>query len=126
MLNAPANSPEHRKAHAADQQRTDITFFPLTMPITAGAGSMAVTVAMAANLRQDAHDNYIVSHLSPVAGICAVFIIVGICYNVADVIFRKLGETGTSVVTRLAAFILLAISVNVVWSGARSLILTLH
>jgi multiple antibiotic resistance protein len=127
MLNAPDTPAEHDAINSGNNRyNTDITFFPLTMPITAGAGAMAVTVALAANLSQDGHENYIISHLSATRGILAVFSVVGICYAFADRIFLKLGTTGTNVVTRLTAFILLAISVGIVWSGIKTLILSIH
>ena len=126
MLNAPATPAEHDAIDQNDIEREDITFFPLTMPITAGAGAMAVTVALAARIGQDAHENLVVGYVSAVVGILAVFTVVGICYAFADRIFLKLGTNGTNVVTRLTAFILLAISVSIVWSGVRTLILSLH
>jgi multiple antibiotic resistance protein len=126
MLNAPATPNEQEAISSAKQSGNDITFFPLTMPITAGAGAMAVTVALAANINLDAEQNNLVSYLGATLGIIAVFSVVGICYALADRIFLKLGKTGTSVVTRLTAFILLAISVGIVWSGLRTLILSLH
>ena len=50
---------------------------------------------------------------------------VAVCYRFADTIFRRIGEAGTNVVTRLTAFILLAIGVEIVWGGLKPLILPL-
>jgi hypothetical protein len=44
------------------------------------------------------------------------------CYRYADLILRRLGATGTSVVIRLTAFILLCIGVQICWNGIHSLI----
>ncbi len=126
MLNQPATPSEHNAINDESRQREDIAFFPLTMPITAGAGAMAVTVALSARISQDAHEHAIIAYLSATCGIVAVFTVVGICYAFADKIFLKLGTTGTNVVTRLTAFILLAISVGIVWSGVSAMILSLH
>jgi multiple antibiotic resistance protein len=38
---------------------------------------------------------------------------------------RKLGRTGAVIVTRLSAFILLCVGVQIVWNGVRSLLLSL-
>ena len=38
---------------------------------------------------------------------------------------RKLGRTGAAIVTRLSAFILLCVGVQIVWNGVRSLLLSL-
>ena len=39
--------------------------------------------------------------------------------------FRQIGHAGTNVITRLTAFILLAIGVEIVWGGLKPLILAL-
>ena len=54
-----------------------------------------------------------------------MFASVAVCYRFADTIFRRIGEAGTNVVTRLTAFILLAIGVEIVWGGLKPLILPL-
>ncbi|MDF2941118.1 MAG: hypothetical protein K0R66_1760 [Gammaproteobacteria bacterium] len=102
-------------------KNTDITFFPLTMPITAGAGAIAVTIAQAAKITT-ANTIELLGAISSVCAIVFVCIIVAVCYRFSDEIFNRLGATGTNVVTRLTAFILLAISVNVIWEGVLGLI----
>lgn len=102
----------------------DIAFFPLTMPITAGAGSMAITISMAIKIINQ-HSDYLINYTAVGISIIAVFIIVAVCYRYADTVFNKLGETGTHAITRTAAFILLAIGVEIIWGGLSVLILTL-
>ena len=46
-------------------------------------------------------------------------------YAKADVVLRRLGTTGAVIVTRLSAFILLCVGVQIVWNGMRALLLTL-
>lgn len=101
---------------------TDNIFFPLTMPITAGAGSIAVTIALAARFGKE-HIFDIKNISAVIAAIIFVFITVAICYRYADSIFNKLGKTGTSVVGSLSAFILLAIGVTVIWEGILGLVM---
>jgi multiple antibiotic resistance protein len=48
-----------------------------------------------------------------------------VCYRYADRTLRVLGETGTSVLIRLSAFILLCIGVQIFWTGASALLATL-
>jgi multiple antibiotic resistance protein len=94
------------------------------MPITAGAGSLAITIAIASNLGHDPNWNTGAQYLGVIAAMLFVFIGVWICYRFSDTIFTKLGNTGTSVATRLTAFILLAIGLQMVWGGFQQLILT--
>jgi multiple antibiotic resistance protein len=83
------------------------------MPITAGAGAIAVTIAQAAKITS----SNAIDIIGAISAIIVVCMIVAICYRFSDGIFNRLGSTGTNVVTCLTAFILLAISVNVIWEG---------
>lgn len=104
------------------REKPDNIFFPLTMPLTAGAGSMAVTIALAARYgKANVFDIQTISAV--IAAILVVFITVAICYRYADSIFNKLGRTGTSVVSSVSAFILLAIGVTVTWEGILGLVM---
>jgi len=40
-----------------------------------------------------------------------------LCYRYADRLVTKLGPTGTSVVLRLTAFIMLCIGMQIAWNG---------
>lgn len=123
MLNTkPKPSAEEEKVSMPKGTWSDTIFFPLTMPITAGAGSIAVTIAMAARFEKENVYNFPTISAS-IAAIMLVFVTVALCYRYADNIFNKLGRTGTSVVGSLSAFILLAIGVTVIWQGILGLIM---
>jgi multiple antibiotic resistance protein len=51
-----------------------------------------------------------------------VAVTIFLCYGFADYIGRVLGETGTIIVIRLAAFLLLCIGVQIVWNGFDALL----
>ena len=57
-------------------------------------------------------------------GIVLVALGVYLCYRYAEVILRKLGPTGTGVVVRLTAFILLCIGVQICWNGVHALLMS--
>ena len=46
-----------------------------------------------------------------------VCFLVVICYGNAARLVRMLGQSGTSILTRLSAFILLAIGIQILWTG---------
>ena len=60
--------------------------------------------------------------LAHALGILIVAASVLLCYRYADRIVSRLGATGTSVVVRLSAFILLCIGVQICWNGIHSLL----
>jgi multiple antibiotic resistance protein len=94
-------------------------FYPLTMPLTVGPGSISVAITIGSH-RPERPDNFarlaMVAGAS-VAGLCAIAAVVYVSYRFAPAIARFLGDTGVNVVVRLSAFILMCIGIEIVWSG---------
>jgi multiple antibiotic resistance protein len=126
LTSKPKITPEEQEETL--KKTGDITFFPLTMPITTGAGSMAIAMAIGAEIVGKGQLSLatIGQLLGATAGIFLLSISILICYYFSNYIFTKLGKTGTDVVTQLSAFILLAVSVEVIWEGIFTLISALH
>jgi multiple antibiotic resistance protein len=121
MLNAkPKLSEEEEEEHAENE---DLAFFPLTLPITAGAGAIAITISIAVDIDSGFSFHVAFQYLGAVIGIILMMTLVYVCYRFADTILNKIGRTGTMVVTRLSAFVLLAIGINVIWAGLLKLII---
>jgi multiple antibiotic resistance protein len=110
-----AQSPEEMLRHA---------FYPLTLPLTVGPGSISVAIALGAN-RPYAVRPLLLGVAGQLLGALAVALAVYLCYRYAERILRALGPTGTSVALRLSAFILLCIGVQIGWNGVRALAATL-
>ena len=98
-------------------------FYPLTMPLTVGPGSISVALTLGANPTGGVR-RLVVTALAHALGILIVAVSIYLCYRYADRILRKLGPTGTGVVVRLSAFILLCISVQICWNGLHALLLS--
>ena len=122
MLTPPGSHQDETASN--DDPSRDIAFFPLTMPITAGAGSIAIALSLSSKI---AHvgGNLVAGYTGAVIGIGLVFVVVALCYRFADLIFARIGTAGTGVITRLTAFLLLAIGVAITWGGLRPLLLSL-
>jgi multiple antibiotic resistance protein len=110
---------------AAETVAVDISrraFYPLTMPVTVGPGSFSVALTLGAHHASDLSSSLIVA-LANALGILIVAATVYFCYRYAATILRKLGATGTIVVMRLSAFILLCIGIHIAWNGIRGLLM---
>lgn len=123
MLVQPTDSKPPVQEQANNDDIMSSAFFPLTMPLTAGAGSIAIVVALAT--RAKTTFNMLDQYIGIMLAIIAIFILVFFCYRYSATIFKVLGKTGSKVVSSLSAFILLAIGVSVIWSGISMLIATL-
>ena len=124
MLNRPdaPDVPAEAPAPVADANSLDRrAFYPLTMPLTVGPGSISVAITLGANPHSDVRSLFITA-VGHALGILIIAASVYICYRYADVIVRKLGQTGRSVVMRLSAFVLLGIGVQIIWNGIHALL----
>jgi multiple antibiotic resistance protein len=96
-------------------------FYPLTLPLTVGPGSISVAITLGANTTR--------THIALWALITAIVIAVTLvavsiyfCYRFAENMARLLGRNGTSIFLRLSSFILLCIGVQIFWNGASALL----
>jgi multiple antibiotic resistance protein len=97
-------------------------FYPMTMPLTVGPGSISVALTLGANPTARLSAPCSQPPWRTRWASCSWPSSVYLCYRYADRILRRLGPTGTSVVVRLSAFILLCIGVQIGWNGVRGLI----
>jgi multiple antibiotic resistance protein len=58
------------------------------------------------------------------AGVFLIGVSIYVCYRYAEPILRRLGSTGTAVLMRLSAFILLCIGVRISWNGIHALLVS--
>lgn len=122
LLNSPNSPPAVERSHAlTPDDLSQRAFYPMTMPLTVGPGSISVALTLGAN-PPPGFRSLLATALAHAIGIFLVAIGVYLCYRYADRILRKLGSTGTSVVVRLTAFILLCIGVQICWNGIHALI----
>jgi multiple antibiotic resistance protein len=96
-------------------------FYPLTMPLTVGPGSISVAVTLGANPPRNLRA-LLTTTLAHVLGVLITVLAIYLCYRYADRLVRRLGATGTNIMIRLTAFILLAIGTQIVWNGARTML----
>ena len=105
---------------------TDIfrnAFYPLTLPLTVGPGSISVAITLGANLPHHLGDN-LLSILETVVGSALVAVSIFICYGFADRLAAAVGESGMGIILRLSSFLLVCIGVQIMWNGVSTLIRT--
>jgi multiple antibiotic resistance protein len=101
-------------------------FYPLTLPLTVGPGSLATVIALVVNNKKSTGfdiANEFSAIVGALLGICAVTLSIYVAYREASRIQRVFGENGTNVLMRLFAFILLAIGIQIMWGGINELLL---
>jgi len=96
-------------------------FYPLTLPLTVGPGSISVAITLGANTQRHAY-GWPVMLASAVLGPLLVAFSVYVCYRSAERVERWLGNVGMSVFLRLSSFIVICIGAQIVWNGVSALV----
>jgi len=99
-------------------------FYPLTLPLTVGPGSISVAITLGAN-EPHTLSGSLLSILAAAIGSAFVAATIYLCYAFADRLVRVLGPTGTNVIVKLTSFLLVCIGVQIVWNGVSQLLRSL-
>src|SRR5260370_28800943 len=99
-------------------------FYPLTLPLTVGPGSISVAITLGANEPHGQH-SLIFSMLGAVIGAVLIAGSVYLCYAFADRLAQVLGATSMSVIMRLSSFLLVCIGTQIIWNGLSAMLKSL-
>ena len=110
----------------AKTQRADYTslaFYPLTLPLTTGPGTIAVMISLgiSRSAYSDRADDFwflVASLLATVVMAAAIYV----CFAYSDRVERMLGSNGTDIAVRLSAFILFCLGIQIIWTGTNDLL----
>jgi multiple antibiotic resistance protein len=122
LLNAPEIHEDRKQQQAATAEGIeDIALFPLTIPFTTGPGTIAVAVALGAG-----HPRLFAGlgwfFLGMTAAAVAMTAVIWITYSYADRLTRRMGPSGTRTITRMSAFLLLCIGVQILITGVEDVL----
>jgi multiple antibiotic resistance protein len=88
------------------------------MPLTVGPGSISVAITLGSQRPKFAgFADLALLGGAAIAGILAIVASVYLCYRFAEGTVAVLGKTGTNVVVRLSAFIMICIGIQILWGG---------
>lgn len=99
-------------------------FYPLTLPLTVGPGSISVAITLGANAPHHLRANLLAS-LAAAIGSAIVAATIYLCYGFADQLSARVGPAATNVIIKLTAFLLVCIGVQILWNGASQLLSSL-
>jgi multiple antibiotic resistance protein len=117
LLNAEPTREGDQSASGPTSKIPD-SFYPLTMPLTVGPGSIAIAITLGSQRPKRIDlEHFALLGGAAIAGIVAIATTIYLCYRFAERVETMLGRGGTSVVVRLSAFIMLCIGIQITWSG---------
>ncbi|MBV8729432.1 MAG: NAAT family transporter [Acidobacteriia bacterium] len=114
------------KDSARECKESDYTrqaFYPLTLPLTVGPGSISVAIAVGANQSEGSQWRWTLI-AGMLIGSALISASIYLCYRFAEGLARALGESAINVLIRLSSFILVCIGVQILWNGLSALLRT--
>jgi multiple antibiotic resistance protein len=122
MLNRPSESPVAKPpASVSVAQLSQTAFYPLTLPLTVGPGSISVAIALGAN-RHAGGVGIWPSLGALLLGSGIIALSVFFAYRYAAPVARALGVTAMNVIVKLSSFIVLCIGLQIAWNGIAALL----
>ena len=118
-----------KAAAIPDDEILENAFYPFTLPITVGPGSISVAITLGAHLPPELHEASLFSPrvlIAAITGVSLICVIIYLCYVYARKAEALLGRSGTSMVMRLSSFILLCIGVQIISTGIKAYVETLR
>jgi multiple antibiotic resistance protein len=110
-----------KECHEADYSRQ--AFYPLTLPLTVGPGSISVAIAVGAD-RPAGSEWWWPLIAGMLLGSVLIAASIYLSYRFAEGIARTLGDAAMNVIIRLTSFILVCIGVQILWNGLSVLLRT--
>ena len=126
MLNQP-DATEQRRSETPNPRSitvapSKLAFYPLTMPLTTGPGTISVAISIGAGRPRGFHPLLLEFFVETLAAVGLLVLLIYVTYRNAARLASLIGSTGTSIVVRLSAFLLFCIGIQILWNGAAELL----
>ncbi len=129
MLTEP-DATEHRRSETPSPRSIDIppsrlAFYPLTMPLTTGPGTISVAISLGASRPSGLNGPLLEFFIETLVAVILLTLLIYVAYRYSSRVAEAIGSTGTTIIVRLSAFLLFCIGIQVLWNGAAELLGTL-
>ena len=99
-------------------------FYPITFPVTTGAGTISVLFTLSAHSASADTKDYYINTLAILMSIIFMCILIYIFYMNTKTLIHYLGSNGEVIVNRITAFLIFCVGLQIAISGIRNLIHT--
>lgn len=97
-------------------------FYPITFPITTGAGTIAVLFTLSAHVQEKSFSGYLLNNGALLISILGICILIFIFYVNAGRLIRYMGSHNEKIVNRLMAFLIFCVGLQIAVGGITDLI----
>ena len=127
FLSAGNNSDEHRvkAAHTAAavnvDRLQDKLFYPITFPVTTGAGTISVLFTLGARSPDEDTRAYLMNTGALMIAIIVICMLIYIFYLNTKTLIQYMGPKGENVVNRISAFLIFCVGLQIAVNGIKAL-----
>lgn len=97
-------------------------FFPITFPITAGAGVIAVLITLSAQVSKTGISQWLINTSSVLIAVILICLLVFICYVNANRLINYLGSHREKIVNSIMAFLIFCVGLQIAVDGITELV----
>ena len=118
-IQATDAGPDATDGYASIQNKL---FYPISFPITTGAGTISVLFTLSAHSAGTTVKDYLTGTAAILLAVILICILIYIFYLNAKTIVSHLGTKGETIINRLSAFLIFCVGLQIAVTGIRSLI----
>ncbi|MDR3715146.1 MAG: MarC family protein [Puia sp.] len=100
----------------------DRLFYPITFPVTTGAGTISVLFTLSAHSSSANYSDYLVNASAILLAIIVMCVLVYVFYLNTKTLINYLGSKGEAIVNRITSFLVFCVGLQIAISGIRSII----
>jgi len=109
-------------AQPDSRQIENILFYPVSFPMTTGAGTISVLLTLSAHGEDVDISRHLVKLGALFTAVALICVLIYICYANTPRLIKRLGPRGEQIVNKLSAFLVFCIGMQIASSGIRTLL----
>ena len=118
----PVQSTDEKNIVTGYDNIEDKLFYPITFPVTTGAGTISVLFTLSAHSSAADTTVYLINTSAILLSITVMCLLVYIFYLNTRTIINYLGSNGEKIVNRITAFLIFCVGLQIAITGIRSLV----
>jgi multiple antibiotic resistance protein len=93
-------------------------FYPMAFPLTVGPGAISTLITLSAHAHTDEISETLIRMAVIGLSLLAVMVITYICFAYSQMVFKRIGKSGSEIFNRLMAFLVFCIGIQMAVTGA--------
>jgi len=111
-----------KKISRSHRKLSDLLFYPIAFPSTTGAGTISVVLTLSAKMHSTDVTIYVFNLSALLISILIIATLIYMSYAYTHTVLRKLGPQGNQILTRLSAFLVFCVGLQIAVEGLSTIV----